>query len=47
MKILMITSGEELASVYQDGGEFGDAGWYIEIRTNEETWEDELSITLS
>lgn len=42
MKILMITSGEELASVYQDCGEFGDAGWYIEVRTREETWEDEI-----
>lgn len=42
MKIFMITPGEKLASVYDNCIEFGDAGWYIEIRTNEETWEDEI-----
>lgn len=40
MKIFMITPGKELESVYGGVCEFGDAGWYIEIRTDEETWED-------
>jgi len=42
MKIFMITPGKELESVYDGVCEFGDAGWYIEIRTDEETWEDEI-----
>lgn len=42
MKIFMITPGEELESIYKDCGEFGAACWHIEVRTNEETWEDEI-----
>lgn len=42
MKIFTIASGEKLKSLYKDCGEFGDAGWYIEVRTDEETWEDEI-----
>ena len=38
----MITPGKELESVYDGVCKFGDAGWYIEIRTDEETWEDEI-----
>ena len=42
MKIFLITPGEELESVYKDCGEFGAASWYIKVRTNEETWENEI-----
>ena len=42
MKIFIITPGEELESVYNGGGDYGNASWFIEVRTNEETWEDEI-----